>query len=188
MLNTKQIRMLQLLDNQIQCCELCGLFKGGRAKPYWTEESIWAIVGEAPGSEEVINNSPFVGAAARHLWEVINANGLERKNFLIINSVNCRPTDGSKNLKPTISTMSLCRPWIRKYLRVFKPQKILLLGGYSLNTILYESGILRLNATKTHSSEFGCDVIRSVHPSMCIYHGNNGKKMLYESIKLFGEI
>ena len=188
MLTDKQIRMFTLLDEQIQSCKDCDLYNGGRAKPYWDKESIWVIIGEAPGKDEVTNNSPFVGIAARHLWEVMTIHKLERKFFLILNTTNCRPTDGRKNLKPNSIEISTCRKWIRKYLKVLRPQKILLLGSYALDTILSESGIMELNATTIYSREFECDIVRSIHPSMCIYYGNKGKQMLYNSIKLFKEI
>lgn len=63
---------------------------------------------------------------------------LKRENFLIMNSVNCRSKKGNKNITPSEHHRTCCRPWLRKYIKVFKPDKILLMGNPSIHTILGE--------------------------------------------------
>lgn len=184
-MDKKQLRILSLLDNMIGECKKCSLFQNGRAKPYWVSSSRFAIIGEAPGFDEVRENSPFVGKAGNILWDAVKRNGLSREDFLIINSVNCRPVVGNKNGKPSNEQMEQCRPWIRKYLKVLKPRAILILGGYALFTILGESDIMKHSGKEVHSREFDCPVVISVHPAFTIYNPSKGEQLLKESIEKF---
>lgn len=88
-MNSYDYKMLTLLDGQVQSCTQCNLHVGGRAKPYWTNRSMCGLFLEAPGKEEVIQNTPVVGAAGKKLWQELHNVGLEREDFLIVNSVNC---------------------------------------------------------------------------------------------------
>lgn len=185
-MDKKQLRMLHLLDGVVSKCEICSLFQNGRAKPYWAESSRYAIIGEAPGFDEVRENSPFVGKAGKILWDIMEQNNFHREDFLIINSVNCRPVIGNRNGKPTNMQMEQCRPWIRKYLKVLKPEAILLLGGYALFTILGKNDIMKHNGEKFYSKEFDCSILCSVHPAYIIYNPKGGEQMLRESIEKFG--
>jgi len=203
MLTTKQIRMLVLLDNKIRVCKKCDLHNNGRCKPFYTKESRYAIIGEAPGSNEVRDNEPFTGAAGDILWETMADHGLEKDKFLIINSVNCRPVDENqswKNGKPTEDQQDCCREWVRKYIRVFEPEKILVLGNYAMYSALgHGQGIMKLNATIIDENQvnfalagtLGYDnapYVLSVHPAFCIYRKDEGLQMLSESIARFKEI
>ena len=186
-MDNKQYRMLQLLDRQILECKKCGLYNGGRCVPYYTSQSTVAMIGEAPGREEV-GNMPFVGKAGRLLWEVVVPWGLVREDFLIINSTNCRPVDGNKNGKPTKLQQRACKFWIDKYLKVLQPEKILVLGNYAMNTMIgLDSGITDKNGEVRVVEGYG-KLVLSVHPSYCLYHEEEGKELLNESIRVFKEI
>jgi len=187
-MDTRKRQMLSLLDDQIQNCDNCNLHYGGRCKPYWTENFKYVLIGEAPGKNEVEENTPFCGKAGKHLWDAMNKNGLNRDDFLIINSVNCRPVKDGKNGKPELHQMEKCKKWINKYVRVANPSKILLLGNYALGTILGYDGIMRLNGMVFDNEEFQCKVVASIHPSMCIYRRDEGRKMLEESIGVFSNV
>jgi len=186
-MKTKQYRMLQLLNEQISQCEGCDLYVNGRCIPYLTNESRYVILGEAPGKNEVEKNMPFIGAAGNHLWTLMVKYGLNRNNFLILNTVNCRPINGNRNGKPNASQIQACEKWTRKYIRVMQPKAILSLGGYAMARITGVSdSIMKLNSTVTEYENI--PVILSVHPAMCIYNGENGVKMLERSIQRFMEV
>lgn len=184
--------MLQLLDEQVLNCKRCGLHSGGRCKPYWTTRSRYVIVGEAPGSLEVVENTPFIGMAGQVLWGTINKiTGLFRADFAIINSVNCRPTDGMKNLKPSPSDRAACQQWIRKFIKVIEPEKVLILGNYAMGTMLGKSsGIVRLNATDGLLDSYYKNVpfVISVHPAYTIYNKDDGLQKLEEAIEKFKDV
>ena len=191
---SKNKRILTLLDEKVLQCEMCSLHKNGRCKPFWTYGYRgYFIIGEAPGKNEVDSNEPFIGSAGNKLWECAAKFGIEKEHCFIINSTNCRPVNGNRNGKPTELQMDRCREWLRKYLKILQPKKILLLGNYAMYTFLNEWGIMKKyenGGLITEENRFGQDikVVRSVHPSMCIYQGEAGKEKLLKSLELFYEI
>lgn len=190
MLSDKQIKLLTLLDKQIQSCTRCSLYKTGRCKPYWTPKSKYVVVLEAPGSDEVKKNTPVIGRAGDELWKIADHFSLPREHFLIINSVNCRPVipGTNKNGKPSKDQIKTCREWVRKYIKVLKPEKGIIMGGYSLFTIFDQEGIMKVNSTTEYSEEFDTNFVKSVHPAICIYSGEKGKNMLFKSFEMFMEV
>jgi len=187
-MDRKTKRLLELLDNQIVECTACTLFHNGRCKPYWTPESKYAMVLEAPGKTEIEENIPVIGTAGRHLWDMAEHFGYKREDFLIINSVNCRPVVGNKNGKPTYFQTELCRDWVRKYLKVFKPEKMIIFGAYALFTLLNKNGIMKESGSVEFDEEFDTPIAKSIHPAMIIYNKTRGKQMLYDGFQAFKEI
>jgi DNA polymerase len=154
-------------------------------------KSRYVIVGEAPGKNEVVQSTPFIGMAGDVLWNTIHkVAGLFRADFAIINSVNCRPTDGVKNLKPSPSDRMTCQQWIRKFIKVIEPEKVLILGNYAMGSMLgRSSGIVRLNAVEGNLREYGnIPFVTSVHPAYTIYNHEEGQEKLTESIEKFKEV
>jgi len=190
LLTNKQVKLLTLLDKQIQSCTECGLYENGRCKPYWTENSEYVMVLEAPGRDEIPQNTPVVGNAGKQLWIIADHLSLPREKFLIINTVNCRPLipNTNKNGKPTQQQALACRKWVRKYIKVLSPKKGIVMGSYSLFTIFEQDGIMSRNSTVEFSKEFGIEFVKSIHPAMCIYNGERGKSMLLRSLEVFEEV
>jgi DNA polymerase len=145
-------------------------------------------IGEAPGHKEVLRETPFWGAAGEHLWSVTSEFDLDREDFAIINSIQCRPLDGVRNGKPSKGQMKRCKFHIDTFIGLIKPKKILLLGNYAKAQMLDGdiSGIKALNATE--ADIMGIPTVLSVHPAMCIYQGAEGKELLRKSIAKFKEI
>lgn len=190
MLDPKRIRMLQLLDQQVKNCLLCSLNQNGTAIPYWTPEAKYAIIGEAPGYNEVRKKTPFVGAAGKILTEELSNAGFKASDFLIINTVQCRPVSGNANAKPNTSQIHHCQGYLRKYLKVVDPEKILCLGNFAkyifsgnLTGILGQRGSFR--EYKLEGSDKTYPVLFTVHPAYCIYNAEEGTEMLRKDIKLF---
>jgi len=191
----RNIKLLTLLDEQIQQCKLCNLHTNGRAKPYWTNTSRYGIFLEAPGKEEVIQNTPVVGTAGKKLWQILHDAGFERNDFLIVNSVNCRPMVDNKNGKPTLEEMKHCSDYVRKYIRIVKPTKMLIMGKYAIESfnrimggdILPTGSIVENNGKTVFLSIFDIKVhlVVSVHPSYSIYQPESGMKALRHSIEIF---
>lgn len=171
MLSQKSQRMLTLLDAQIQSCERCNLYVNGRAKPFWTSETKYAMGLEAPSKEEIENNEPIIGKTGRFFWDLMSEFQFLKKMFLIFNSANCRVLNGNKNGKPSEYHRDCCRDWNRKYLKIVEPKKLILFGNYAIHTITGEWGVSKLSGTSSIENIFGIDmeVIRCYHPSSVIY-------------------
>jgi uracil-DNA glycosylase family 4 len=192
------IKLLNLLDSQVQSCTKCNLYSNGRSKPYWANTSQYGLLLEAPGKEEVVQNTPVVGSAGNKLWAELHEVGLERSDFLIVNSVNCRPVVENKNGKPTVEQTILCSDWVRKYLRIVKPTKMLVMGRYAIESfnrivggeMLPTDSIVNNNGKITFVSFFDLQIhiVVSVHPAFCIYRPEKGIQALKHSIEVFKEI
>jgi DNA polymerase len=183
------MRMLELLDKMIGQCTDCELYTGGRVKPYWTPMSILAALGEAPGKEEVEQNEPFVGKAGEILGSNMAKSGFRKDQFLIINSVNCRPVDGGANGKPKMSQIAECKKWVNKYIKVVKPEKMIAFGNYARGSLNGSyTGIVKYNGWVDTISEYGIYALYSVHPAYCIYQGKEGEEMLKKSINKFRDL
>lgn len=186
-MNKKQIRMLKLLDDQIQKCHGCNLYKNGRVKPYWTEDSKYMMILESPSKDETEQNTLLVGKIGKIFWEIMSELQFVKRDFLIINSVNCRVMNGNKNGKPAYSHLECCESWIRKYYKVFQPKKVVLFGNYAIKTFIDKWGISSFYKNDTirftDYEKYGniVDIIVSYHPSAMIF---NKKKEIIKSIKL----
>ena len=181
--------MLELLDTMIGQCTDCELHTGGHVKPYWTPMSTLAALGEAPGKDEVDSNEPFVGKAGEILGNTMAKAGFRKDQFLIINSVNCRPVENGRNGKPKIDQIMECKKWVNKYIKVIKPEKMIAFGNFakgSLNNSF--TGIVKYNGWIEPVSSYGIHVVYSVHPAYCIYQGDAGKVMLKKSIEKFRDL
>jgi DNA polymerase-1 len=99
-------------------------------------ECILAIVGEAPGTTEIVQKKPFVGASGKLLRQTLNKSGFTNEEIAqsvyITNSMLCRPPAG----KP-ISTVAVdnCRGRLLEELNAAKPRVILALGNTSLHAL-----------------------------------------------------
>ena len=189
LLSNKQMRMLELLDGMISQCTDCELHTGGRVKPYWTPMSIFCALGEAPGKDEVDQNEPFVGKSGEILGESMSKQGFRKEQFLVINSVNCRPVDGGANGKPTFDQIKTCHQWVRKYIKVVRPEKMIAFGNYARGSLngSYQ-GIVSHNGWIETLEEYEMCVVYSVHPAYCIYQKEAGIKLLEKSIEKFTQV
>ena len=192
LISDKKIRMFELLDKQILSCTDCDLYKNGRAKPYWTPMSIFMMVGEAPGADEIEKNEPFVGKAGKILIDALEQCGLRKELFGVINSVNCRPvTSSGSNGKPTQLQLDTCRKWIRKFSKILQPEKVMTLGNYAMNTMGGAgAGITGKSSYVTNLYEpfYKTIIMYCIHPAYVIYNRKHGQKLLEDSIKIFANL
>ena len=195
MLTPKQTRMLEILDNQVKRCEDCSLCVGGKVIPSWHQNSRYCIIGEAPGQYEVQQQMPLVGGAGQVLTNELGDLGFKKSDFLILNSVQCRPINYKD--KPDERQLGLCQKWIRKYLKVLRPEKILCLGNYakwyftrSFTGIMRDRGVWRFYNSDLTLGDFDgvtsleYNVLFTVHPAFCIYN-EEGSELLHKDLLLF---
>lgn len=195
-MDQKTNKMLKLLIDQMSGCERCSLKKkGGFAKPYWTwDYKGWLLIGEAPGKDEVNGGEPFIGKAGEVLWTEMMRYGIKKEHCAIINSVNCRPVKNNKdsNGKPTNAQQDICLDWLRKFVRITDPDRILLLGGYALWDILNITGMRKNSGNLVRKplfeSEKMFEIVPSVHPASIFYGGGNtDKELLKIAIEKFAQ-
>jgi len=96
------------------------------------------IIGEAPGFNEVLQKSPFVGKAGENLNYLITLSGLDRKkDFLITNAFPFRTFIDNKNRSPKSDELKIGAELLKKEIKIVKPKLILLLGNSAIKAFSY---------------------------------------------------
>ncbi|MGY6410243.1 MAG: uracil-DNA glycosylase [Alkalilacustris sp.] len=105
------------------------------------------VIGEAPGRDEDLQGRPFVGRAGRLLDRMFAAIGLSRGAsdpagaLYITNILPWRPPE---NRRPTPEECAMLAPFAERHIELAAPEVIVLMGNTPLQTLLGETGILRL--------------------------------------------
>ena len=119
------------------------------------------LVGEAPGREEDERGEPFVGEAGRLLDKILLAMGLSRDEVYICNVLKCRPPD---NRDPEPAEIACCEPFLVRQLAAIRPQVIIALGRFAIQTLLRSKApISRLRGT-WHEYQ-GIPLMPTYHPA-----------------------
>ncbi len=135
-MNEKESK-LEKLKHECNCCYKCELgktrknivFSDGNPK---TAKIL--LIGEAPGADEDITGTPFVGRAGKLLTKLIEDSGLSRKDdFYIANTVKCRPPE---NRVPTDNEKKLCEHFLLEQINTIQPKVIVLCGATSAKSFL----------------------------------------------------
>ncbi len=83
------------------------------------------FVGEAPGEQEDLTGTPFVGRAGQLLDKFLYAVDIERKDVYIANILKCRPP---KNRDPLPAEEDACIDYLREQVKLIQPKVIVCLG------------------------------------------------------------
>lgn len=124
------------------------------------------IIGEAPGRDEDLKGTPFVGAAGALLNMILEAAGLPRSSVYVTNIVPWRPPG---NRKPTPLETQICLPFVKRHIALAKPKKLLLLGGTPATALTGKTeGITRMRG-RWQDIELGADArveaLPTFHPA-----------------------
>lgn len=181
----KEAIPLNELKNEVLACTKCELSEG-RTNVVFGDGDPHArvmIVGEAPGKNEDLQGSPFVGAAGKYLNELLGYAGLTREDVFIANVLKCRPP-GNRN--PSVSEIDLCSPYLREQVRTIDPEFIVTLGNFATRFILKtEVGITNLRGTLQQAGRF--KVFPIFHPAAAIYDQSK-KATMEQDFKTLGEL
>ncbi len=126
-------------------CPLYGVGKGFvlEPAPVWSQIKM-AIIGEAPGTNEVLQGKPFVGKAGWWLLKnILNPAGLSRKEVYLDNTLRCLPPKNKQGEAYPVGTDKLqAEMHCRQYDRQIPPSvPTMLVGGKALGQKLGLRGI-----------------------------------------------
>lgn len=184
----REKRMLFLLIDQMKECRTCygreGTALGGFVPPFIGnkfQDSGIMLLGEAPGKEEVDSGFPFTGKAGKKLWECFENYSLYPENFMIWNSINCRPVKPSGgNGKPDVFTTANCFEHFRRAVKIVNPRLIVALGQYAIDFLPCRTfgGVKRMCGRIDELSEepfetLKVKVLYGIHPASTIYDSSN---------------
>jgi len=100
------------------------------------------FIGEAPGRDEDLQGTPFVGRAGQLLDKMLGAIGLSEEDVYITNIVYWRPPG---NRTPTPQEVQACQPFLERQIELIDPKVLVFLGGAAAKQMLATSdGIMRL--------------------------------------------
>ena len=123
------------------------------------------FIGEAPGREEDIQGTPFVGRAGQLLDRMLGAIGLSRDTAYITNMIPWRPPG---NRTPAPHEIELCRPFIERHVALAAPKIVVMLGNVASKSLLgTDKGILSLRGTwmEYQSGEARVPALPTLHPA-----------------------
>lgn len=118
------------LEAQCNTCTKCELCKTRTNTVFGcgNRNADLMFIGEAPGENEDLTGTPFVGRAGKLFDKYLEAVGISRDDVYIANMLKCRPP---KNRDPLPSEQDMCIEYLRDQIRLIKPKMIVCLGRIS---------------------------------------------------------
>jgi DNA polymerase len=137
------------------------------------------FIGEGPGRDEDLQGEPFVGRAGQLLTDIITKGmGLRRQDVYIANVVKCRPPE---NRNPEPDEVASCEPFLKKQIELIRPQFIVALGKFAVQTLLRSKVPITRLRGNWHTYE-GIKLMPTFHPAYLLRNPAD-KKLVWEDIK-----
>lgn len=158
-MDNKTIRLLYLLDSQIEQCVDCPLYQHGRIKPYWTDTASYVLIGDVESN--IL------------LWEIMNKQGFAKEQFLIIQELNCKTTN---NLE--LPYMNVCKKWVDLYINAVSPLRGMRFGRY-----LNENDSIEIRRINNFNMPI-IPIVKSITPKFASY-SKEGTQLLEQAVVKF---
>lgn len=174
---------LEAIAQEIRDCRACALCASA-TNPVPGEGPVDAkvmFIGEGPGAHEDRLGRPFVGASGRVLDGLLTVAGLNRSLVFIANVVKHRPPD---NRDPLPAEVDACLPFLRRQLRLIKPQIVIPLGRHAAARWIPDVRITQVHGVP-HTVK-GFVVIPMLHPATALYQPSN-RPVLEADFRALGE-
>lgn len=178
---TYKAETLEDLREAIGDCRRCKLWSGrahlvfGVGNP----KARLMFIGEGPGRDEDLQGEPFVGRAGQLLTDIITKGmGLKREDVYIANVVKCRPPE---NRNPEPDEVASCEPFLKKQIDLVRPEIIIALGKFAVQTLLQSKVPITKLRGNWHSYH-GIKLMPTFHPAYLLRNPGD-KKLVWEDIK-----
>ena len=127
MCNTVNSENWDKLYNECAACQKCPLCQTRTNCVFGVgnKNAELMFVGEAPGEQEDLSGTPFVGRAGQLLDKFLYAVDIPREDVYIANILKCRPP---KNRDPQPAEEDACIGYLREQVKLIKPRIIVCLG------------------------------------------------------------
>lgn len=157
-------------------CDGCPLYSVGTyvpstlpTKPCSTGNQL-ALVGEAPGAQEVKKGRPFIGPSGEIVDRLLDAYDIDRDEVLITNASACHyPKEDYDKLPP--AAVEHCRPRLLYELSQVNTQTAVTLGAHAVKSLIdTKEGITMARAGGPRPSSFDPNilVIPTFHPAFAM--------------------
>lgn len=164
------VKSIRGLASAAQDCEACPLFANATQAVFGEGPASAPIVlvGEQPGDAEDRTGRPFVGPAGAVLDKAIAEAGLARDDVYLTNAVKhfkWEPRGKWRiHMKPRVSEIKACKPWLEAELTRIKPRAIVCLGTSAVQALLGPKITIASAKDQVFESPFG-PVVVTRHPS-----------------------
>lgn len=175
---------LNALEKSCQTCQKCALGKTrtnlvfGVGNP----NADLMFVGEAPGEQEDLTGTPFVGRAGQLLDKFLYAVDINRSDVYIANILKCRPP---KNRDPLPEEEDACIGHLREQVRLIRPKVIVCLGRIAAMRLIKPD----FKITKEHGTWFEKDdfLMTAVYHPAALLRDPRKKEEMLEDMKRIRE-
>ncbi len=136
------------------------------------------FVAEAPGRQEDLTGTPFVGNSGQLFDKILETVDITRDEIYLTNIVKCRPPE---NRNPTETEKQACLPYLRNQVALIHPKIIVCLGRVAAQTIIRSD----FKIAKEHGNFFerkGYFLTATYHPS-ALLRDPSKKMSVWEDFK-----
>jgi uracil-DNA glycosylase family protein len=164
------IRSLRGLADAAQDCKACPLYANATQAVFGegAGRAEMVLVGEQPGDSEDKEGHPFVGPAGGVLDRALEEAGISRKRVYVTNAVKhfkWEPRGKRRiHMKPRVSEIKACRPWLEAELTRIKPTVIICMGTTAVQSLLGPNVTIAKAKGRVFETPFG-QVVVTRHPS-----------------------
>lgn len=137
------------------------------------------FIGEAPGKNEDLQGTPFIGRAGKILDELLASIDLKREDVYITNMVKCRPP---KNRDPLPDEIFACHNYLDEQIDIIKPKVIVCLGRFSFGKFFQDMTITQARSIPRDWN--GIKIFPVYHPAAATYNPKLKPKMIEDFSKL----
>lgn len=177
-------------------CDICPLLPNVFVPSEIHDSKIIVLV-EAPGYTETLEGKPLMGVAGQDLNKIIEEAGQKREFASYINSVSCRPTEGTNNRTPTTEEIDCCNERLIYEIEQINPIVIVAMGRIPYIALggKIHSGFLMSDVAGSSFMFRDYKVIVTYHPAAISHSGGfnssrgiiiskNIKNVLEEALKV----
>jgi DNA polymerase len=164
------LRSLSGLAEAAQDCKACPLYANATQAVFGegAARAEVVLVGEQPGDAEDREGHPFVGPAGGVLDRALEQAGITRSHVYVTNAVKhfkWEPRGKRRiHMKPRVSEIKACRPWLEAELTRIKPAVIVCMGTTAVESLLGPGVTIAKAKGQVYETAFG-RVVVSRHPS-----------------------
>lgn len=141
-----------------------------------------ALIGEAPGANELIEGKPFIGMSGQLLSKMLTRLKVDESSVWISNAVLCKCVDATgQNRPPTPTEIDCCKPRLLAELRAHSVRRVVTLGASPLNVFAPS----KIGVTKRRGRVLqaeGFEIMPTFHPAY-ILRDHNRFPELYKDLK-----
>jgi DNA polymerase len=180
---------MQWLKDQVETSPVCREHLRKNETIVFGHGSINADIfycGDAPGEEEAVTGSPFVGKSGELLNKILRAMGLDRESVYMTNILKWRPEHDKPygNRPPTQEEMNFCLPYLKAQIEIVQPKVIIGLGNATVPGLLGPDPSRKMASMRGTWQTFeGTPLIFTFQPAYLLFNDTmKTKRMAWEDM------